>query len=162
MRTRNILLILLFFSLAFNTKCKADSLLINMKHPDEERILLYDGKCFLKFNIYESDEESEKGKVYKDIYVTRGSYEIKDNRIIFNYSVSPGNDTLKNRFYIWPPDRAGPDYIVDLEKMTEGLFGFNVELNSISVPSFFLTKGKFLKDGTLKLKRGKKYKIVAK
>lgn len=68
-------------------------------------------------------------------------------------------DTIKTKYYIWPPRRVGPDYIFDLDKMVYTMFGVKIKIDGMRSISWVAGTGQILKDGRLKVGK-EKYKII--
>jgi hypothetical protein len=133
---------------------RADTLLINTKHPDKHRILLYDGQYYIKLVLQRYPGDTS----FFDLNVVGGTYKIKNNIIIFE-DPAPMTDSIKNKFYYWPPRRAGPSYTFDLDGMVYLIFGVKIKIAGMQSINWVVGPGQILKDGRLKLGK-EKYKIT--
>jgi hypothetical protein len=142
----------------FYNKCNGDTLFINIKHPDQERILIYEGQYYIKLKIVDWME----GDGMKKLIIVGGAYEINNNEIYFTDPV-PMDDTITNKYYTWYPRVSSPKYNIDYGLMIEDIFGFSVNLPTVGEGDFLVTKGKFLEGGVMSIRIRKKinYKIQA-
>jgi hypothetical protein len=148
----SILLLILLAAIPLNGK--ADTLLIDCKHPDQERILLYEGKYFIMFKLWNSFTVS-KGLA---LTATQGTYLIKDNTITF-IDPAPWDSTITNKYYTWPARRIGPDFTYGYEKAAKEMFKREIHFVIVEGGSDYPPSGKFTQEGQLRLSRKKRYTV---
>jgi hypothetical protein len=141
--------------------CRADTLLVSVRHPDTERLLLFRGKYFIKLQLTESMDV--KGKMM--LHIDEGIYQSTGKEIFFEYPDLRAGDSLKCDYFTWHGKVHEPNYNVDYEVMVTKLFGPGVasvlDGTVIAEPinEYKGLFGSFSEAGILKVGGGKKYKI---
>lgn len=153
---KKLIIFTLFILCYSKTILGSDTLLINTKQPNKHRILLYEGQYYIKLvlSYYLNDT------TLYDLNIAGGTYKIENKAIIFE-DPAPMTDSIKTKYYVWPPRRIGPDYTFDVEEMVYKIFGFKVKVGGMRSIDWVVGTGRILDDNTLKL--GKlEYKIISK
>jgi len=158
MKTLSLLIILLF---GHSALFGADTLLINSRKGRRERILLFEGRYWIKCNIVSYRNRFFKTKT-NYIEFSAGIYYEKDSVIYFRNP--PLEDSVKNDYFVWPAGRAGPSLVINSELLVQFLFNQAIKVEFTEGYVSLSFQGKIKGNGKINLKgkrqRNKTFQIT--